>query len=59
MLYPFLIKCSLHTLSFLRSLVCCLFLIEGFVSNEWDLFRFFVDEMAAAAAIPVVQAEAN
>ena len=54
-----MIKCSLHTLSFLRSLVCCLFLIEGFVSKEWDLFLFFVDEMAAAAAIPVVPAEAN
>ena len=33
--------------------------MEGFVSNEWDLFLFFVDEMAAAAAIPVVPAEAN
>ena len=49
----------IHTLSFLRSLVCCLFLIDGFVSKECDLFLFFVLEMAAAAAIPVVPAEAN
>ena len=34
--------------------------MDGFVSNECvDRFRFFVLEMAAAAAIPVVPAEAN
>ena len=34
--------------------------MDGFVSNECvDRFLFFVLEMAAAAAIPVVPAEAN
>jgi hypothetical protein len=40
------------TLSFLSNRFCCLFLIEGFVSNECGLFLFLEDAIAAAAATP-------
>ena len=42
-----------HSQSHLISLVCCRFLIEGFVSKECGRFRFFPVAMAAAAATPI------
>lgn len=40
--------------SYLWSLVCWRFRIDGFVSNEWSLLRFFPDDdIAAAAATPI------
>ena len=38
--------------SFLSSLVCCLFLMEGLVSKVWLLRFLLEEEMAAAAATP-------
>lgn len=42
---------SIH--SNLNKRVCCLFLIEGFVSKECGLFLFLAVAMAAAAATPI------
>lgn len=35
------------TLNFLKRRFCCLFLIDGFVSNECGLFFFLADAIAA------------
>lgn len=43
---------KIPTRSFLNSLFCCLFLMDGLVSNEWGRFLFFDDTIAAAAATP-------
>ena len=39
--------------SYRNNRVCCLFLIDGFVSNECGLFLFFPVAIAAAAATPM------
>ena len=38
---------------YLNNLVCCRFLMEGFVSNECGRFLFLLDAIAAAAATPI------
>lgn len=42
-----------HRRADLSKRVCCLFLMDGLVSNEWGLFRFFAVAIAAAAATPM------
>ena len=43
---------SIIAFNFLNNLVCCLFLMEGFVSKVWLFLFLFVDWIAAAAATP-------
>ena len=62
--YPFLVLCitpallsnavsNLLPILYLRSLVCCRFRLDGFVSNLCGCFLFLHDNTAAAAATPI------